>query len=159
MIIRRSIFLLAAGFALTAVASFGLANAAAPALQVFSTMAAKAEVQPHAVEVSAAFTIGPKSSGVDFIKDTVVLRVDKSQFVISPNSFKMTQSGWFKYEGVINGLDAEIRVVPLGDNRYQMRASLSGKDFKQPGPGPLKVQVSIGLNSGVALAVPREGWL
>jgi hypothetical protein len=125
----------------------------------FSGFRAKVETESGELELRAFFTLGSKSKGINPLNEDVSLRIGSFSATIPANSFKATLIGWFKYEGTINGTDLEVRIIPLGSNRYVFRAEAEGKGLEQPVPGPVKVEVSINNNTGSANVKVERGWI
>lgn len=141
---------------------------AAPAAQMkpdaaqtspFSGFKAKVETESSELELTTFFTLGPQSKGINPLNEDVSLKVGGYSATIPANSFKSTTIGWFKYEGVINGRDLEVRIIPLGSNRYVFRAEAEGKGLEQPVPGPVNVEISIGSDTGSASVKVERGWI
>jgi hypothetical protein len=140
---------------------------AAPAAQMkpaaqtysFSSFKAKVETESSELELRASFTLGPQSKGLNPLNEDVSLKVGSYSATIPANSFKSTMIGWFKYEGVINGTELEVRIIPLGSNRYMLRAEAAGKGLEQPVPGPVSVEISIGNDTGSASVKVERGWI
>jgi hypothetical protein len=125
----------------------------------FSGFRAKVETESSELELRAFFRLGPQSKGINPLNEDISLKIGSFSATIPANSFKATLLGWFKYEGIINGTDLEVRTIPLGSNRYVFRAEAEGKGLEQPVPGPVKVEVSIGNDSGSATVKVERGWI
>ena len=126
---------------------------------LFSSFRAKVETESSELELRALFTLGPQSKGINPLNEEVSFKIGSYSATIPANSFKATVFGWFKYEGVINGKDLEVRIIPLGSNRYVLRAEAAGEGLKQPVPGPVNVVMSIGNDSGSASVKVERGWI
>jgi hypothetical protein len=125
----------------------------------FSTFRARVESESKELEVTTVFTLGPDSKGINPLNQDVKLSAGTFSTTIPAGSFKTNVIGWFEYEGVINGVDLEVRIAPLGANRYGLRAEAEGKDVAQPAPGPVKVEISIGSDTGVTMAKVKRSWI
>lgn len=134
-------------------------KSAAAQTSPFSHFRAKVETESSELELTAFFTLGPQSKGINPLNADVSLKIGNYSATIPANSFKATMIGWFKYEGVIDGTDLEVRIIPLGSNRYVLRAEAAGKGLEQPVPGPVKVVISIGNDSGSASVKVERGWI
>jgi len=125
----------------------------------FSKLRVRVETESDDLEVTALFTLGEHSNGINPLNQSVSLKVGDFSTTIPPNSFKTSPIGWFKYEGTLNGVDLEVRIVPLGSNRYAFRAEASAKGLTAPAPGKAEVELSIGDNTGKASARVERNWL
>jgi hypothetical protein len=125
----------------------------------FSHFRAKIETERSELELTAFFTLGPQSKGINPLTEDVSLKIGSYSATIPANSFKATVLGWFKYEGAINGTDLEVRIIPLGSNRYVLRAEAARKGLEQPVPGPVTVEISIDSDTGSATVKVERGWV
>ena len=125
----------------------------------FSKFVARVETETDELEVTALFTLGEKSGGINPLSQPVSLKVGDFSTTIPPNSFKTSTLGWFKYEGTLNGVDLEVRFVPLGANRYAFRAEASAKGLRPPAPGRADIVLSIDDNTGKLSAKVERSWL
>ena len=124
----------------------------------FSKFVARVETETDELEVSTLFTLSEQSGGINPLSQPVSLKVGEFSTTIPANSFKASTIGWFKYEGTINGVDLEVRIAPLGANRYAFRAEASAKGLRGPAPGKTEVELSIDDNRGkVSAKVERAG--
>jgi len=129
-----------------------------PKLILFSKMIASIETEPNQLRFGTTFTLGKESKGIDPLNEIVAIRVDKLLFTVPAGSFHKTELGWFKFEGKIDGNDAEIEIVPLPKNTYVLRGEISGRNFKAPDAGPAKVQVSVANDAGVTMTRAWNIW-
>lgn len=125
----------------------------------FSKFVARVETETDELEVSALFTLNEQSGGINPLSQPVSLKVGDFSTTIPPNSFKTSTLGWFKYEGTLNGVDIEVRIVPLGANRYAFRAEASAKGLIAPLPGKTDVVLTIDDNTGTTTAKVERSWL
>jgi len=125
----------------------------------FSKFVARVETETDELEVTALFTLADQSGGINPLSQPVGLKVGGFSTTIPPNSFKASSIGWFKYEGTLNGVDLEARIVPLGSNRYAFRAEASAKGLTAPAPGKTDVELSVGDNRGKVSAKVERSWL
>ena len=125
----------------------------------FSKFVARVETENDELEVSTLFTLSEQSGGINPLSQPVSLKVGEFSTTIPANSFKASTIGWFKYEGTINGVDLEVRIAPLGANRYAFRAEASAKGLSGPAPGKTDVELSIDDNRGKVSAKVERGWL
>ena len=125
----------------------------------FSKFRARVETESNELEVTALFTLGQQSSGINPESQEVSLKVGNFSVAIPAGSFKATSIGWFKYEGMINGADLEVKIVPLGANRYGFRAEVAAKGLTTPTPGQTQVELSIDGNGGSMTAKVERSWL
>jgi hypothetical protein len=125
----------------------------------FSKFIARVETESNELEVTALFTLGEHSNGINPLNQDVTLKVGDFSNDIPTGSFKTSSIGWFKYEGVINGVDLEVKIVPLGANRYGFRAEAAAKGLMAPAPGQSKVELSIGDNTGSTTAKVERSWI
>ncbi len=125
----------------------------------FSKFSPKVETETNELEVTALFTLGEQSSGINPLSQEVSLKVGDFSVTIPAGSFKASSIGWFKYEGTINGVDLEVKIVPLGANRYGFRAEAAAKSLAAPPPGQTGVELSIGGNKGSVQAKVERSWI
>jgi hypothetical protein len=125
----------------------------------FSKFISKVEREPNALEVTALFTLGAQSNGINPLSQDVSLKVGDFSATIPAGSFKASSIGWFKYEGTINGVDLEVKIVPLGANRYGFRAEAVAKGLTAPTPGETHVELSIDGNHGRTTAKVERSWI
>ena len=98
-------------------------------------------------DLTATFTLGPGSNGIDPLTDPVIVQVGTFSTAIPPGSFKQ-HKGRFVFEGTINGvhLEAVLRSLILG-NDYELKVEGHGADLTGT-TNPVTVSVSIGDDNG-----------
>jgi len=134
------------------------ASSGAPIVS-FSKLAARVEVESNELEITAVFTLGDASKGINPLSQKVSLRVGNFSMTIPDGSFKTSSLGWFKYEGAINDVDLEVKILPLGANRFGLRAEASAKGLVSATPGHnTDVEISIDDNQGSAMVKPERSW-
>lgn len=128
-------------------------------LAAFSKFLVRVQTETDELEVIALFTLSEHSNGINPLNQAVVLKVGDLSIIVPPSSFKTSSIGWFKYEGTLNGVDLEVRIVPLGSNRYAFRAEASARGLTAPAPGKADVELYIGDNGGKVSAKVERGWV
>lgn len=98
-------------------------------------------------KMTATFTLGSGSNGIDPLKEAVTVQVGTYSTTIPSGSFKQ-RKGRFVFEGTINGvqLEAVLRSLILG-NDYELRIEGNGADLTGT-KNPVTVSVTIGDDGG-----------
>ncbi|HEY4046915.1 MAG TPA: choice-of-anchor Q domain-containing protein [Acidobacteriaceae bacterium] len=106
--------------------------------------------KPYGYALTAEFTPGTSSTGINPTTEGVTLQIATYTVTIPAGSFKQLWSGPrapYAYAGTINGVATRVVITPLEDNRYGLIAAASPVDL--PGAAnPVTVMLTIGDNSG-----------
>src|SRR5260221_1529130 len=86
------------------------------------------------------------------VTENVTLQIGTFSVTIPSGSFQQNHSGRFTFQGVINGLNLQVQITPLGNNIFTFKA----EKFKSEGIGvdltglsnPVDVVLTIGNDSG-----------
>lgn len=126
---------------------------AAEAQQPFAAFKAKVEIdiEDGEVEVTATFTLGAGSNGLDLPREAVGLQVTGGTGAFSVSfpagSFKMDKTGGFTFRGTINRVKLEASIRPLRDGAFQFEAETEGANLKGLA-NPVTVRLIIGDDGG-----------
>jgi YVTN family beta-propeller protein len=123
----------------------------------FSGMCAKLSIalsrtpSEDAFGLLSGFTLGSASNGIDLVTRPVTLQAGTFTATIPPGSFTKSPSGTYTFTGMINGVNLEVVIQPLGGKRFTLEASalnanLSGTE------NPVTVRLTVGNDCGPAVA-------
>ena len=138
----------------------GHSTSAATTFQIilagFDFAALTAELEVDAArgrfEIEGRVALDPRSDGLDPQSERVSFSAGGMSVIIPKGSFQRTSSGAFAFEGVVDGRRMEASIVPGIDPRhFTFECEVAGSD-PVPGQSRAAVQVSIGNDSGGALA-------
>jgi hypothetical protein len=118
----------------------------------FATSSAKLEIAQQGFDLNESFTLGANSNGINPVTENVTLQIGSFSVTIPSGSFQQNHSGRFTFQGVINGLNLQVQITPLGNNIFTFKA----EKFKSEGIGvdltglsnPVDVVLTIGNDSG-----------
>jgi hypothetical protein len=79
---------------------------------IFSNFSSTAETSKNGFELVSKFTLGTGSKGINPPAQEAVLTLGSYSIIIPANSFHLTSKGSYVYEGAINGVSLEARIVP-----------------------------------------------
>jgi hypothetical protein len=128
--------------ALTAIAGSPFPAGVAPVsvaitpLVPFASSFAKLEITAEGFDLKESFTLGRNSNGNNPVTQKVTLQIGTFSVTIPADSFRRHHNGRFAFEGVINGVNLEVQIVPLGNNIFTFKAEGTDVDFDrahQPG--------------------------
>jgi hypothetical protein len=146
--------------ALTAIAGSPFPAGVAPVsvaitpLVPFASSFAKLEITAEGFDLKESFTLGRNSNGNNPVTQKVTLQIGTFSVTIPADSFRRHHNGRFAFEGVINGVNLEVQIVPLGNNIFTFKAE--GTDVDLTGlTNPVTVVLTIGIDSGTT-AVTAE---
>jgi len=113
----------------------------------FSSSFAKLEIAKHSFVLGELFTLGATSSGINPVTEKVTLQIGTFSVTIPPSSFKKIPIGIFVFQGVINGVDLNVQIVPLGNKIFAFSAESKGVNLTRL-TNPVTVVLTIGVNTG-----------
>ena len=113
----------------------------------FASSFAKLEIAKHRFDLKESFTLGANSNGINPLTEDVTLQIGTFSVTIPAGSFKQIPHGRFAFEGVINGVNLEVQIVPLGNKIFTFKAEGTGADFTGL-TNPVTVVLTIGTNTG-----------
>jgi len=140
------------------IGAFELGPPEVPAV-AFSAFTAKLNVTTLSpgFDLSAAFTLGGTSSGINPITEPVTLTVGTYTVTIAANSFKQltngAKKGSYVYSGTLNGIAISEQITPKGANSYSFMASATG--VAPATSNPVTVTITIGDDSGTTSVIAR----
>jgi len=128
-------------------------NEAFSSTSPFAQFSAELEVQddPLGFELDAAFTLAAGSSGINPLSQAVTLQVGSYSTTIPAGSFTQGKQGTFKFEGTLNGVALEVKIEPLGNNAFKLKAEAQGVDLTGAS-NPVIIGLMIGNNNGTTPA-------
>lgn len=125
-----------------------------PPLEVpFAAFTAKVEMdgEEGELEVKAAFTLGAGSNGIDIPTEIVSLELTGGtgafSTTIPPGAFKQDKKGRFEFEGIIDGVELEVAIRPLGGGSFEFKAEGKGADLTGT-VNPVEITLTIGNDTG-----------
>jgi hypothetical protein len=133
-------------------AGIGPSSVAITPLVPFASSFAKLEIARQGFDLNESFTLGANSNGINPVTENVTLQIGTFSVTIPSGSFRQNHSGRFTFQGVINGLNLQVQITPLGNNIFTFKA----EKFKSEGIGvdltslsnPVDVVLTIGNDSG-----------
>jgi hypothetical protein len=129
-----------------------------PATSSFSAFCAELELsqeEPKEFELHAKFMLGTTSDGINPLTEDVTLKIGTFSTTIPAGSFHTTKNGGFHFEGEISGVDLDVRIKPLGDNSFTLKAQGKGVDLSAL-TNPVTVMLTIGNDTGTTAAFREE---
>jgi hypothetical protein len=120
----------------------------------FSAFSARIVAEDISAPLFAAlgsFTLGTASHGINPVTEPVTLQIGTFSVTIPAGSFKLNRNGTFEFQGTINGVTLDVRIVPLGHNRFDILAAGIGVDLTTL-PNPVIVTLTIGNDGGTTTA-------
>ena len=107
-------------------------------------------------KLEAGVALGESSDGIDPQNEEIVVSVGTSQIIIPRGSFTVDDDK-FEFVGTIATEIVEMELVGSGPREFQLKVEVENTDLTDT-PNPLKVSLSIGMDSGEAI-VRLEGEL
>lgn len=117
----------------------------------FTSSFAELGISKDSFDLKEFFSLGANSNGIKPVHENVTLRIGTFSLMIPAGSFKKTLGGRFAFEGVINGVSLQVRIVPLGDKSFQFIAVGTGAEFTGL-TSAVTVVLTIGVNTGTTTA-------
>ena len=77
----------------------------------------------------------------------MTLQIGTFSVTIPAGSFKQNPNGRFAFQGVVNGVNLQFQIVPLGNNIFTFMAEGTGVDLTGL-TNPVTVVLAIGIDSG-----------
>jgi hypothetical protein len=118
----------------------------------FSAFSAKLDVFRKGFDEKSIFALGADSQGIDPAIQAVTLQIGTYSALIPPKSFHRNSKGAYVFEGRISGVKLEIKITPLGQNRFAFKAEGTGVNLTEL-TDPVTVTLTIGNNTGVTTTV------
>jgi 6-phosphogluconolactonase len=97
--------------------------------------------------LNESFTLGANSHGINPVTENVTLQIGTFSVTIPAGSFKLNPNGRFAFQGVINGVNLQVQIVPLGNNIFTFKAEGTGVDLTRL-TNPVTVVLTIGIDTG-----------
>ncbi len=127
---------------------------------LFTTFTAKVEIKlgplykDDKFEVKAAFTLDTASDGINPLTEAINFKVATIAITIPAGLIKQDKKERFKFEGVVDAVNVEVVIQPLGGNNFEFKAE--GKEVDLSGiVNPVTLELNIG-NDGGSTAVIAE---
>ena len=111
----------------------------------FATSFAKLEISAGGFDLNESFTLGANSNGINSITENVTLQIGTFSVTIPAGSFRQNPNGRFAFQGVINGANLQVQIVPLGNNIFTFKAEGRSVGLTS---NPVTVVLTIGIDSG-----------
>lgn len=112
----------------------------------FATISAKLEIDKKEFELSAQFTLGSKSDGINPATEKVTLRIGEYVATLPVGNCKKGKDGKFTYSGKVNGASLDVVITPMG-GAYQV--SVEGQPSAVIGTAKqVAIELAIGNDSG-----------
>jgi hypothetical protein len=117
----------------------------------FATREVDIDIEDGEIEVMATFTLGPRSNGIDVVKEPVSFQVRGGtatySLTVPAGSFKMNKSGESNFLGTINGVRVTASIKPARGGAFDLeivteRANVRGV------ANPVTVSLTIGDDGG-----------
>ena len=114
-------------------------------------LSARVDVQSRGFELEASFSLGTGNNGIDPVREGLTLRVGSLSTVVPPDSFRDAGHDGFRFEGMIDGVELDVRISRRAGERHELSATAKGAGL--PGVGvQLPVHLAIGDDRGSATA-------
>jgi hypothetical protein len=112
----------------------------------FATLSAKLEIDKKEFELSAEFTLGSNSDGINPATEKVTLRIGDYVATLPVGNCKKGKDGKFTYSGKVNGASLDIVITPV---RGAYQVSVEGLPSTVIGTAKqVAVELTIGNDSG-----------
>jgi hypothetical protein len=116
---------------------------------IFFGFSANLEVtEQKGFELTGHFTLAASTNGINPVSEQVALQIGTFWVLIPPASFSINKNGRFEFEGVINGVNLEIRITPLANNSFTFKAEGRGVNLTAL-TNPVTVAITIGNDTGL----------
>ena len=112
----------------------------------FSASVSVAAVPPPSFRVSATIGLSPSSS-FDPIAQPVSFRLGNYSVTIPPGSFAQRSQGNYSYDGTIEGITLDARIVPEAGNRFSFKLKVQGINLSAS-INPVRLLLILGHNAG-----------
>jgi DNA-binding beta-propeller fold protein YncE len=113
----------------------------------FASSFAKLEIAKKGFDLKESFTLGKNSHGVNPVTEKVILQIGTFSVTIPAGLFEQDPNRRFEFEGVINDVNLEVQIVPLGNNIFTFKMEGTGVDLTSL-TNPVTVALTIGIDSG-----------
>ncbi|MFQ5880496.1 MAG: LamG domain-containing protein, partial [Dehalococcoidia bacterium] len=129
-----------------------------PPLVPFAAFAPEAQIKfgPLAnddeFQVRGTFTLRAASDGIDPLTEDVMLGVGTFATTIPAGSFQLRVDGSFRFEGLIDGVALQMRVLPLGGSDFAFKAQGAGADLTGTA-NPVPIELTIGNDTGMTSVI------
>jgi hypothetical protein len=120
----------------------------------FSAFAAAAQidVQEGRFEIRGRFTLGAASNGINPANEVVTVQLGSLSLTVPQGSFTRGSEGQYTFEGKINGVSLDMRIVP-GESGGRYFFTANGRGANLAGMTvPITVVLTIGDDSGTTTA-------
>jgi len=153
---QRPARMFCAAFSLTAILVYfsgadGLYAAQAHRLFAAFNVKVEIDVEDGEVDMTATFTLGTGSNGLDPLKETVSLEVKGGtgaySAIIPAGSFKKDGSGRFSFQGTINKVKLETSIRGLRGGAFEFEVETEGANL-MGFANPVTVSLAIGDDTG-----------
>jgi uncharacterized repeat protein (TIGR03803 family) len=102
---------------------------------------------PPGFDMKALFTQGSGAAAIDPATQSITVTVGTYTVTFPAGSFKVTKKGWWVFDGKINGVSLEGRLLQTGTNSYQLQLTASRVDLNSL-TNPVTVTLALGNNTG-----------
>jgi hypothetical protein len=119
--------------------------------QTFSAFTGNLEVSrggKPGFELKMTFSLSANTDGISPVSEPVLLQVGFLSALIPPASFHLSQYGNYVFEGIINGVNLEAQIKPLGGNSFLFKAEGGSTDLTAL-TNPVTVALTIGNDTGL----------
>jgi uncharacterized repeat protein (TIGR03803 family) len=120
--------------------ALGLANK-------FSSFTAKLQISSTGFDLKGGFTQGAGGQTIDPVTQPLSLTIGTYQVPVPAGSFHQTRQGTYVFEGTINGVALQFRLVQTGQQTWTIQAEGSGVDLSAL-QNPVTVTLTIGNSTG-----------
>jgi hypothetical protein len=113
----------------------------------FSSFTAKLQVSGGGFDLKGGFTQGAGGQTINPVTQPLNLTIGTYQLTLPAGSFHQTSKGTYIFQGTINGVALQLRLVQTGQQTWTIQAEGSGVNLSAL-QNPVTLTLTIGNNTG-----------
>ncbi len=98
-------------------------------------------------DLTSNFTLGAGTSGINPVTQPMTLQIGPYSVTVPAGYFTLNSKGAYVFQGVINGVSLQLRIIPTGGKSYTLEAQGSGANLGGIS-NPVTVTLTIGNDTG-----------
>ncbi len=105
------------------------------------------QVMDDTFDIKATLILGSNSDGVNLYNENIHIQIGAFSTTISAGFLKEDKKGRFEFDGIIDGIDFDVVIILLDENRIKLKIEGEGADLTGIS-NPVTVRFTIGNDSG-----------